>query len=122
MEHPAGEAQVDFGDAQFYENGVLHDGKYLNVSFPYSNQGYLQLFYGENIECLLEGLKAIFEYIGGVPTRLWFDNTKTIVTKILKEGSRNLTEKFMRFQEHYGFDTVFCNPEAGHEKGMLNQK
>jgi transposase len=122
LEHPAGEAQVDFGDAQFYENGVLHDGKYLNVSFPYSNQGYLQLFYGENIECLLEGLKAIFEYIGGVPTRLWFDNTKTIVTKILKEGSRNLTEKFMRFREHYGFDTVFCNPEAGHEKGNVESK
>jgi hypothetical protein len=29
LEHPAGEAQVDFGDAQFYENGILHDGKYL---------------------------------------------------------------------------------------------
>ena len=41
LEHPAGEAQLDFGDAQFYENGHLCDGKYLNISFPYSNQGYL---------------------------------------------------------------------------------
>jgi len=27
LEHPAGEAQLDFGDAQFYENGHLYDGK-----------------------------------------------------------------------------------------------
>lgn len=67
-------------------------------------------------------MKAIFEHIGGVPIQLWFDNTKTIVTKIPEEGSRNLTEKFMRFREHYEFDTVFCNPEAGHEKGNVESK
>lgn len=122
LEHPAGEAQVDFGDAQFYENGTLYDGKYLNVSFPYSNQGYFQLYHGENMECLLEGLKAIFEHIGGVPTCLWFDNTKTIVTKIIKGGGRDLTERFMRFREHYGFEAVFCNPDAGHEKGNVESK
>lgn len=122
LEHPGGEAQVDFGDAEFYENGTLCSGKYLNLSFPYSNQGYFQLFHGENMECLLEGLKAIFEHIGGVPTRLWFDNTKTIVTKILKEDGRRLTERFIRFSEHYRFQAVFCNPDAGHEKGNVESK
>ena len=52
LEHKAGEARVDFGSADFYENGTLCSGKYLNVSFPYSNAGYLQLFKGENRECL----------------------------------------------------------------------
>lgn len=122
LEHPGGEAQVDFGDAQFYENGTLHNGKYLNVSFPFSNKGYLQLFYGENMECLLEGLIAIFCYIGAVPFRLWFDNTRTIVTKILKGGGRDLTERFLRFSEHLGFEAVFCNPESGHEKGNVESK
>jgi len=42
--HRAGEAQVDFGEAEFYENGTLWRGKYLNVSFTFSNAGYLQLF------------------------------------------------------------------------------
>lgn len=122
LEHPGGEAQVDFGDADFYENGALYSGKYLNVSFPYSNQGFTQLFHGENMECLLEGLKAIFEHIGGVPTRLWFDNSTTIVTKIIMGGGRKLTERFIRFSEHYGFQAVFCNPEAGHEKGNVESK
>jgi len=44
LEHVPGEAQVDFGDADFYENGKLYNGKYLNLSFPYSNKGYTQLF------------------------------------------------------------------------------
>jgi hypothetical protein len=51
-----GEAQVDFGAADFYENGRRISGKYLQVSFPYSNKGYMQLFHGENMECLLEGV------------------------------------------------------------------
>lgn len=122
LEHIPGEAQVDFGHADFYENGTLYNGAYLNLSFPHSNAGYAQLFKGENQECLLEGLKTIFEHMGGVPHRLWFDNTSTIVTKILKDGERKLTDAFIRFKQHYGFETNFCNPDAGHEKGNVEVK
>lgn len=122
LEHIPGEAQADFGDADYYENGKLFGGKYLNLSFPYSNKGFFQLFRGENQECLFEGLTAIFEYIGGVPQRIWFDNTKTIVKKVLKDGGRNLTDDFLRFMEHYRFEAAFCNVESGHEKGNVERK
>ncbi len=122
LEHIPGEAQVDFGDADFYENGYLYSGKYLNLSFPYSNKGYLQLFKGENTECLLEGLISIFGHIGGVPYRIWFDNTTTIVIKVLKDGERKLTEAFIRFKEHYRFEAAFCNVNSGHEKGNVEGK
>lgn len=115
--HYPGEAQADFGSADFFESSKHHSGKYLVLSFPYSNNGYLQLNYGENLECLLEGLKAMFEYIDGVPTEIWLDNASTMVTKIIKGGGRNLTERFMRFREHYGFKSVFMNSGAGWEKG-----
>ncbi len=121
--HHPGEAQADFGYADFYENGKLHhEAKYLVLSFPYSNGGYLQLNYGENMECLLEGLVAMFEYIGGVPTEIWFDNTTTIVTEIIKGGGREVTERFQRFCEHYRFKPVFMNPESGWEKGNVENK
>lgn len=121
--HSPGEAQADFGYADFYENGKLHHkAKYLVLSFPYSNGGYLQLNYGENMECLLEGLVATFEYIGGVPTEIWFDNTRTIVTEIIKGGSRTVTERFQRFCEHYRFKALFMNPESGWEKGNVENK
>jgi transposase len=121
--HHPGEAQADFGYADFYENGILHkEAKYLVVSFPYSNGGYLQLCYGENLECLLEGLVAIFNHIGGVPTEIWFDNTRTIVTNIIKGGGRTVNEKFQRFCEHFRFKALFMNAHAGNEKGNVENK
>lgn len=122
LEHIPGEAQVDFGSADFYENGTLYSGHYLNLSFPYSNQGYMQLFKGENQECLFEGMKAIFEHSGGVPTRIWFDNASTMVAKVMKHGERSLTSDFIRFMEHYRFHAAFCNTNAGHEKGNVEGK
>ena len=122
LEHIAGEAQCDFGDAEYYENGKHYGGKYLNISFPNSNKGYFQLFKGENQECLFEGLISIFEHTGGVPTKIWFDNTSTIVTKVLKNGGRELTDAFLKFKAHYRFDSVFCNPNSGHEKGNVEGK
>ena len=122
LEHIPGEAQVDFGAADYYENGRRFEGHYLNLSFPYSNQGYFQLFKGENQECLFEGLLAIFEHIGGVPYRIWFDNASTMVVHILKHGERHVTDSFLRFKEHYRFEAVFCNKNAGYEKGNVEGK
>lgn len=62
-----GSAQVDFGEADFNVNGLCRRMKYLTVSFLYSNDGFTQVFGGETAECVCQGLRNIFEYIGGVP-------------------------------------------------------
>lgn len=121
LEHPKGEAQVDFGQAEFYENEKIIRGHYLNMSFPYSNGCYTQLFRGENHECLLEGMKKIFEHIKRVPYKIWFDNLSAAVI-IGKNRERNLVEQFERFALHYGFEINFCNPNSGHEKGNVENK
>ena len=110
LEHKPGEAQIDFGKAEFIEKGKRVYGSYLNVSFPYSNAGFLQMFRGENFECLAQGLKNIYEHIGGVPHRQWFDNLSAVVIKIKKGKERIVRDEFIRFKEHYGFEEVFCNP------------
>jgi transposase len=122
LEHPPGEAQADFGEARFIENGVTHDGYYFNISYPHSNAGHTQLFKSANQECLLEGMKAIFNHIGGVPVRIWFDNMSTAVKKIREYGARDLTQGFLRFMMHHGFQSNFCNPNAGNEKGSVENK
>jgi transposase len=122
LEHPPGEAQADFGEARFIENGITYDGYYFNISYPYSNGGHMQLFKSANQECLLEGMKAIFEHIGGVPTAIWFDNMSTAVKKVREYGERDLTKGFLRFMMHYGFQSNFCNPNSGHEKGPVENK
>lgn len=121
LDHPGGEAQVDFGQAEFYEKGKLIKCHYLNMSFPYSNAGYTQIFRGENQECLLEGMKRIFEHIGHVPYKIWFDNLSAAVI-FGKNRERTLVEQFERFALHYGFEINFCNPNSGHEKGNIENK
>jgi len=82
----------------------------------------MQLFKGENAECFFEGLRNIFEFLGGVPPRLWFDNASVMVESICKHGGRNLTDAFRRFKEHYGFGAAFCNLASGNEKGNVENK
>lgn len=122
LTHPPGEAQADFGQAQFYEKGQQITGYYLTLSFPYSNASLVQVFKGQNQECLLTGLKSIFERIGSVPRCIWFDNLSAAVVSIKDHGKRQLTEQFERFSLHYGFEHNFCNPNSGHEKGHVENK
>lgn len=117
--HP-GEAQVDFGEADFYEEGELSRKKYLTVSFPNSNQGFYQVFGGESGECVCQGLKDIFAYIGGVPQVLVFDNATGVGRRIGDEIRE--AQLFQQMRAHYGFLVRFCNPNAGHEKGNVENK
>lgn len=122
LSHAPGQAQADFGEAIFEENGERFKGFYFNLSFPYSNGGYTQIFRGQNQECLLQAMQQIFEHIGGVPTVILFDNLSAAVKQIKKDGGRVLVEQFTRFAAHYGFQSNFCNPGKGNEKGHVEGK
>jgi transposase len=123
LDHPLACGQVDFGEFLYYDGaGLEKKGYALTVSFPYSNKGYTQVFPSQNQECLLEGMKSIFEHIGGVPPRLRFDNMTTAVAQVLKGTDRVLTDAFTRFMLHYRFQAEFCNPASGNEKGNVENK
>lgn len=116
----AGCAQADFGEADFIENGDKIRKKYLVLSFPYSNDGFVQIFGGETAECVSQGLQSIFEYIGGVPPLIVFDNATGVGRKIGDEIRESVF--FSRFRAHYRFRIRFCNPDSGHEKGNVERK
>lgn len=123
LAHPPGHAQVDFGEFKYIDGeGVPGKAFHLVVTFPHTNAGFVQVFKGQNQECLLEGLKRIFGHIGGVPKRIKADNMTTAVVKILKHGQRELSDGFTRFMLHYRFDAEFCNPKSGNEKGSVENK
>ncbi len=115
-----GEAQVDFGEFDAYHYGVRTRLSFLVVDFPFSNQGLAQVTLGQNAECVCEGLKTIFDYIGGVPKRLVFDNAAGVGRKLC--DSFRTAEMFGAFAAHYGFEFSFCNPESGNEKGGAENK
>ncbi len=117
--HP-GEAPVDFGQVDVLEDGDLVRLHFLCLTFPSSNAGYVQLFRGENAECVVQGLVDLFQHLGGAPRRLVFDNASGVGRRVGE--TVRLTELFERCQAHYGFETTFCNPAAGHEKGNVENK
>ncbi|WP_338556685.1 IS21 family transposase [Paenibacillus sp. KS-LC4] len=122
LEHPSGEAQVDFATIQVSHKQQLMTYKLLVVSFPCSNTAFVYPTPAENQECFLEGMKQCFQQMGGVPQRMWFDNLSAVVVHIEKYGERQLTEGFQRFCAHYRMEAVFCNPYSGHEKGHVESK
>jgi transposase len=115
-----GSMQTDFGQADFDFNGKLTREHYLTNSYPHSNGGFTQVFGGETAECVCQGLKDTFEYVGCVPHLIVFDNATGVGRRI--KDTVIETELFKRFKMHYGFEVRFCNPESGHEKGGVERK
>ncbi len=123
LNHPGGEAQVDFGEIYIIQNGMEIKAHELILSFPASNVGYCQITYSETMEALLESLQAMFNHIGAVPTKIWFDQMSSACIRTKdKYGDAIPTERFSRFATHYGFVSTFCNPNSGNEKGNVENK
>jgi transposase len=68
--HPAGEAQVDFGEALVVIGGVECKAHYLAMDLPHSDDCFVIAFPAETTEAFLEGHVRAFAYFGGVPTRI----------------------------------------------------
>jgi len=121
--HTMSEAQVDFGDILVKNSrGGEETWHELVMSFPWSNAGFAQVCRYETKECLCEGLIRIFDYIGGVPLRILFDNMSSAVVHVEEHGKRKLTDMFMRFTMHHRFKAEFCNPDSPNEKGNVENK
>jgi transposase len=65
----------------------------------------------------LEAHERAFEYFGGVFEVLRYDNLTSAVKRILRGSQREETERFIAFRSHWGFQSEFCTPGEGHEKG-----
>lgn len=123
LDHPPGQAQVDFGVMEAVQNGVYKDVRALVMSFPSSNAAFCVPMPSENQECFLSGLKMLFEQAGGVPLSIRIDNLSPAVKKVRgSHGEAELTEGFTAFQTYYGFDVQVCNPSKGNEKGHVERK
>lgn len=88
--------------------------------FPYSNDGFSQVFGDETAECVCQVLLDIFEFIGGVPPLLIFDNATGVGRRV--GDSIHESERFARFRTHYHFRVRFCNPYARWKKGNVERK
>jgi transposase len=119
LTHAAGEAQVDFGEALAVIAGVEQKAHYLAIDLPHSDDCFVAAFPAETTEAFLEGHVRAFAYLGGVPTRILYDNTKIAVAKILGGEERLRTRSFSELQSYYLFADKFGRPAKGNDKGKV---
>lgn len=68
-------------------------------------------------QAFFEGHEMAFRYFGGVFRVLRYDNLTSAVRKILRGYQREETTRFIAFRSHWGFESSFCTPGRGNEKG-----
>jgi transposase len=117
--HKPGEAQVDFGYALVKQDGVLRRVAFFVMALPYSDSIFVAAYERECTETFQDGHVRAFEFFGGVPHRISYDNSKICVTNILGGRDRTLTDGFLRLQSHYLFDHHFCLVRRPNEKGVV---
>ncbi len=72
-------------------------------------------------ECFFDGHEKAFEFFGGIPEVIRYDNLTSAVQKVLSGRERMENERFVAFRSHYGFTSSFCTPgiDGAHEKGGI---
>ena len=119
--HPPGEAQVDFGEATVKLAGEPTKVALFVMTLPYSGAIFIQVFPRECTETFLEGHRLAFEYFGGVPPRISYDNSAIAVIEVLSGRERKLTREFLRLESHYLFQHHFCLVRRANEKGHVER-
>ena len=119
LSHPPAEAQVDFGQAQIILKGEPITVAFFVMTLLYSDAIFCCVFPQECTEAFLDGHRRAFEFFGGVPKRISYDNSKIAVKKVLGKRARELTDEFHRLQSHYLFAHHFCLVRRANEKGHV---
>jgi hypothetical protein len=74
-------------------------------------------FPSQNQESFFYGHVQAFQHCGGVPWRISYDNLTTAVRLVLQGRVRRAQRAFVSFRSYYLFESHFCTPGQGHEKG-----
>jgi len=114
---PGIDAQVDWGEALAEIAGVRVTVQVFFMHLCYSRRLFLMAFPAQKQEAFLEGHVQAFRFFQGVPHRIAYDNLKAAVQKVLEGHTRQEQRAFIAFRSHYLFESRFCMPGQGHEKG-----
>jgi hypothetical protein len=119
LNHKPGEAQVDFGYALSKVSGELRKVAFFVMVLPHSDAFFVMTSERECTESYWEGHVRAFEFFGGVPQRISYDNSRVLVSKIIGPHERKLTDGFLKLQSHYLFREHFCRVRRPNEKGVV---
>lgn len=119
LSHPAGHAQVDFGEAIGIIGGVRQKMHFFSMDLPQSDAPFIKAYPAETTEAFLDGHVAAFAFFDGVPLSILYDNLKIAVARICGDGRRERTRAFTELVSHYLFQDRFGRPDKGNDEGKV---
>jgi transposase len=120
---PAGETcQFDWSHETVELGGVVQTIKVAHFRLTYSRQMFVAAYPRETQEMVMDVHCQAFEYFGGVPKRMVYDNLKTVVDAVFVGKERRFNRRFLALANHYLFEPVACTPESGWEKGQVENQ
>ena len=111
------EAQVDWYEAVADLAGERTKLQVFSMRSMASGAAFHCAFLHATQQAFLEAHELAFAFFCGVFRKLRYDNLKAAVKKILRGQRREETARFIAFRSHWRFDSEFCTPAEGHEKG-----
>ena len=119
----AGDAcQFDWSQELVEIGGVLQKIKVAHFCLSYSRQMFVVAYSRETQEMVLYAHNRAFQFFGGVPVRLIYDNLKTVVDAVYAGKTRKFNRRFLTLANHYLFEPVACTPASGWEKGQVENQ
>jgi transposase len=122
VHRPGDEAQVDFFEVSVEEGGEKRKAQKFVMRLMYSGKDFVRLYERCDQLSFLDAHVRAFEYFGGVPHRVVYDNLSAAVKKKIAGSERELTERFMALVSHYLFEPCFTRPAEGHDKGGVEAR
>ena len=114
---PGQDAQVDWGEAEVELADERVTVQLFVMRLCYSRRLFVRAYPAQKQEAFFDGHVFAFQFFGGVPHTLSYDNLGSAVTRVLVGRERELNAHFIQFRSHYLFASRFCTPGEGHEKG-----
>lgn len=116
---PGYQAQMDWGQFTVEWEGKTKRIYAFVTILAYSRTMYLEFTEDEKLDTLIDCHIRAFEYFGGRPEVMLYDNMKTVVRGTDVDGHAIWNERFSRFANHHGFLLKRCRPYRARTKGKV---
>ena len=118
-----GEAyQFDWSHEIAVIGGTTMQIKVAHVRLCHSRLFLLRAYPRETQEMVFDAHEQAFRFFGGACRRGIYDNMRTAVATIFVGRQRTFNRRFQQFCSHHLVEPTACNPNAGWEKGQVENQ
>lgn len=118
---PGQQAQVDWASfGLLVVDGVRKALSCFSMILGFSRHQYIEFTLSRNLATFLSCHVRAFEYFGGLPAEVLYDNLKTAVLSHI-DGTVEWQSTFTDFAAYYGFTPRACRPYRAQTKGKVER-